>query len=209
MVAGLAGLGAGWITFVPLRTWAVLQVALVAMALPAGWSILRYTGLWQRGMGQSAFLTNGMTSALKGFGQGILLAVPWALSGIVMGGSNKDRWVHSWWQPIAAIEPGIMEEACWRVLLVSLLFVILRRVARARTALTTAVVVMAYWFAYLHTRGGFDSMFSTLLIGTLYSLPISYLWLRRDLETAMGFHFWMDFVRFGAAYFMNKGLWFT
>lgn len=79
LVAGLAGLGAGWITFVPLTTWAILQVALVVTALPAGWSILRHTGLWQMNIGHSAFLTKGATSALQGFGQGALLAWPWAL----------------------------------------------------------------------------------------------------------------------------------
>jgi hypothetical protein len=64
---------------------------------------------------------------------------------------------------------------------------------------------MAYWFAYLHTAGGLGAVFSTLMIGTLYTIPISYLWLRRGLEVAIGFHFWLDLVKFVAAYLLNQG----
>ncbi len=141
----------------------------------------------------------------------MILSTPWALFNVAMGGSNNDTALRSWWQPLAAVQPGIAEEAWGRVFLIPLLFVILRGVARARTALTVAVLVVAYWFAYLHTPGGLSvsSLISTLLIGTIYCLPISYLWLRRGLEPAMGFHFWQDFVRFGAAYVINQGLWFS
>jgi hypothetical protein len=73
----------------------------------------------------------------------------------------------------------------------------------------TAVIIAGYWFAYLHTDHDLtiSTIVSTLMIGTLYSLPISYLWLRRGLETAVGFHFWQDFVRYAAAYLLNQGLW--
>jgi hypothetical protein len=110
---------------------------------------------------------------------------------------------------VVAIQPGIAEEAWGRAFLVPLLFVVLRRLGWGRRALTLAVVLMAYWFAYLHTAGGITALVSSLMIGTLYSLPVSYLWLRRDLETAVGFHFFQDFVRFGAAYLMNNCLWFA
>jgi membrane protease YdiL (CAAX protease family) len=72
-----------------------------------------------------------------------------------------------------------------------------------------AVLVAAYWFAYLHTGRGFgaSTMISTLMIGTLYALPVAYLWLRRGLETAMSFHFCQDFVRWGVAYLINSGFW--
>jgi hypothetical protein len=208
LIAGVAGLGAGWVTFPP-ALWAPLQVALVLTGLLAGWGILRQTGLLQLGIGGSRFLREGTTSALRAFVQGMLISMPWALSIVVLGGSNEDSWVTSWWQPVVAIQPGIAEEAWGRVFLVPFLFLILRRVGRTRVALTAAVVVMGYWFAYLHTPGGLSAVVSTVIIGTLYSLPISYLWLRRDLETAIGFHFWQDLVRYGAAYLLNSGLWFN
>jgi hypothetical protein len=206
LVAGLAGLGASWVTFSPL-TWAVLQVALVLPSLLAGWSLLRHTGLWQAGIGHSLLLTEGPVPALCGFARGVLIAVPWAFGLVVLGAANEETWVQSLWQPLVAIQPGIAEEAWGRVLLVPLLFLTFRPVAQGRTALTAAVVIMAYWFAYLHTSGGTEAVVSTVMIGTLFALPTSYLWLRRGLETAIGFHFWLDFVKFLVAYLLNHGLW--
>jgi hypothetical protein len=206
LVAGVAGLGAGWVTFSPL-TWAGLQVALVWSGLLAGWSILRHTGLLQAGVGRSLWVMGGLAPAWRGFALGVLIAMPWALGLVVLGAANEESWVQSWWHPLTAIQPGIAEEAWGRVLLVPLLFLLLRPVARSRTALTVAVLVMAYWFAYLHTSGGLGEAISTVMIGTLFALPPSYLWLRRGLETAIGFHFWLDFVKFVAAYLLNHGLW--
>jgi hypothetical protein len=206
LVAGVAGLGAAWVTFRPL-TWAALQVALVLLSLLAGWSILRHTGLLQAGIGRSLLVCEGPVPALRGFAQGILIAVPWAFGLVLVGAANEEIWVQSWWQPLLAIQPSISEEAWARVLLVPLLFLAFRPVAQGRTALNAAVVIMAYWFAYLHTDGGPEAVLSTVMIGTLFVLPTSYLWLRRGLETALGFHFWLDFVKFGVAYLLNHGLW--
>ena len=206
LVAGVAGLGAGWVTLAPL-TWAALQVALVLLGLLAGWSLLRHTGLWQAGIGHSLLLVEGPVPALWGFARGILLAVPWAFGLVLLGAANEEFWVQRWWQPLIAIQPAIAEEAWGRVLLVPLLFLAFRPFARGRTALTAALVIMAYWFAHLHTSGGFDAAISTLMIGTLFALPVSYLWLRRGLETVIGFHFWLDFFKFVAAYLLNQGLW--
>jgi hypothetical protein len=206
MVAGIAGLGTGWVTFSPL-TWATLQVALVLSGLLAGWGLLRHTGLLQAGIGRSLFLMEGMMPALRGFTQGTLIGMPWAFGLVVLGAANEESWVQAWWQPLVAIQPGIAEEAWGRMLLVPLLFLVFRRVARARMALTAAVVIMAYWFAYLHTPGGFEAVLNTVMIGTLYAIPISYVWLQLGLETAIGFHLWLDLVKFVTAYLLNHGLW--
>jgi len=206
LLAGIAGLGARWVT-IPPWTWAGLQVALVFPGLLAGWAILRHTGLLQAGIGHSLWVADGWAPALRSFAYGIALATPWALGMIVLGSANQETWVQHWWQPLIAIQPGIAEEAWGRVLLVPLLFLALRPVARARTALAASLLVMAYWFAYLHTSGGLGALISTAMIGTLFALPTSYLWLRRGLETAIGFHFCLDFVKFVAAYLLNRGLW--
>ncbi len=198
LVAGMAGLGAEWITYITPALWAFLQVILVLTGLPAGWSMLRYAGLLPQGVGRSRFLSDGAISAARGFVQGSLIGLPWALGLVVMGGSigEKQAWVKAWWQPLVAIQPGIAEEAWGRLLLVPLLFLLLRRVSSPRAAFTTALVVIGYWFAYLHTTGGLGALPSALIIGTLFVLPTSYLCLYRDLETAIGFHFWLDFVKF-------------
>lgn len=201
-IAGVAGLAAGWITeFSPLA-WAFLQVLLVLTGFLAGWAILRYSGLAEQGVGKSLVLSAGASRGALGFLLGMLIALPWAIANPVMGGSAGDAWVRSWWQPLVAIQPGIAEEAWGRLLLVPLLFLLFRLAARPRTALTAALVSAAYWFAYLHTPGGIEAIPSMLIIGTLYSLPVSYLCLYRDLETAIGWHFLVDFIRFAYAFIL-------
>jgi len=199
LIAGLAGLGAGWITDFRPMVWAVLQVLLVLTGFLAGWGILRASGLAQQGIGKSLVLSAGAGRGALGFLLGMLIAVPWALANLVMGGTASELWLRSWWQPFTAIQAGIAEEAWGRLLLVPLLFLLFQGAARPRAAFTAALVLTAYWFAYLHTPGGIEAIPSTLIIGTLYALPVSYLCLYRDLETAIGWHFWVDFVKFSFA----------
>lgn len=196
LIAGFAGLGAGWITEFPLPAWAALNFLLTLTGLLAGWSILRRYNLDQFSIGRSRFLDEGALPALKGFGRGLLLALPWAFGSVLMGSSQSETWLNAWWQPLTAIQPGIAEEAWGRLLIVPLLFVLLRSTARPRQAFTAALLIGAFWFAYLHTSGGIGALPSMLIIGTLFTLPVSYLCLYLDLETAIGFHFWLDFVKF-------------
>ena len=192
LIAGIAGLAAG-INFVSPTVWAILQVLLVVTGLPAGWSMLRASGLLQAGIGTSRFVERGCVSAVSGFAQGIVLCIPWALGTLVLRTTSKTSWVREWWQPLTAIQPGIAEEAWGRMLLVPLVFLVLRRVAPTWVAFTAAILIVGYWFAYMHSSGGFD-WFTTLMLGTLLTLPISYVCFYRDVETAIGFHFGYDFI---------------
>jgi len=158
-------------------------------------------------VGMSRYLTEDGFPVVRSFFFGILLGTPWALANGVMGSAESSRavWVHSWWQPLIAFNPGIAEEAWGRLLLVPLAFVLFRRVSPNRTAFSTSLIVMAYLFAFLHASGdGMSMLVSTIIIGTLFVLPISIVCLYRDLETAIGFHFWMDFLKYiFALFFFN------
>ena len=205
LVAGLAGLGAEWITFVTPFQWGLLQVPLTLFGFLAGWGLLRQSGLLQQGVGVSRYLTEGGFPAVRSFLFGILLGTPWALANLVMGSaeSNRAAWVHSWWQPLIALNPGIAEEAWGRLLLVPLMFLLFRRVSPNRTAFSTSLILMAYLFAFLHTSGdGMSMLVSTIIIGSLFVLPVSVVCLYKDLETAIGFHFWMDFLKYVFALFL-------
>ena len=205
LMASVAGLGAEWIEFITPSQWSLLQVPLTLLSFLAGWSILRRSGLLQQGVGRSRFIAEGTLPAVRSFLLGILLGTPWALASIAMGSAegSKVAWVKSWWQPLIAFQPGIAEEAWGRLLLVPLAFLLFRRVSPNRTAFFTALIVMAYWFAYLHTSGNIVSVLvSTLIVGTLFVLPISVVCFYCDLETAIGFHFWMDFLKLLFALFL-------
>jgi hypothetical protein len=202
LLAGITGLGAGWIPWVTPVTWGVLQLLLVSAGLLGGWAILQHAGLRQEGVGITRFLFHGASAAIKAFLLGLLIALPWALMNVLLGGASQETWVRSWWQPVIALQPGISEEAWARIFLVPLLFLLFRHAGRPRTAFTAALYVIAYWFAYLHTRGGLEGIPSALMIGTLFSLPVSYLCFYRDLETAIGWHFAVDFIKFVFAFIL-------
>jgi hypothetical protein len=202
VLAGITGLGAGWISWITPATWGILQFVLVLTGLLAGWAILNHSGLRQNGVGTSRFLLLGIPAAIKAFLMGMLVALPWALMNVLLGGANGETWVRSWWQPVIAIQPGISEEAWARIFLVPLFFLLFRRAVRPRPAFTAALYVIAYWFAYMHTRGGLEGIPSAILLGTLYSLPVSYLCFYRDLETAIGWHFAVDFIKFVFAFIL-------
>lgn len=208
LVAALAGLGFGprFAGVYPIN-WGLLQVPLVLFCLPAGWALLRRTGLLEQGLGRSVLLARGWRPALATFGGGALLGLPWAVFNVALGAGRQDAWLSDWWQAFAAFQPAIAEEAWARVFLVALLLMPLRRVASDRLALAGAVAIAGYWFAYLHSPTGLSGLPSALLTGTLFSLPLSYIWLRRGFEAAVGFHFLVDFLRFGTAYLLNAGLW--
>lgn len=208
LLAGATGLGEGRIPWASPTVWSILQGFLVLTSLLAGWSILQYTGLRGEGVGTSRFLLNGAAAALKAFMSGLVIAMPWALWNILVGRSNveawvlRDSWLKEWWQPLLALQPGIAEEAWARIFLVPLFFVMFRQVNQPRAAFTAALFIVGYWFAYLHTPGGLAGIQNTIMLGTLYSLPLSYLCLYRNFETAMGFHFWVDFLRFAFAFML-------
>ena len=90
IIAGLTGLGAGWVPFRPV-VWAILQVFLVITGLITGWSLLRYTGLWQIGIGRSQYLDAGIKSAFGRFGSGIILSIPWSLGIVLIGGGQNHK----------------------------------------------------------------------------------------------------------------------
>jgi len=176
LIAGITGLGAEWISFITPVQWGFLQVPLTLLSFLTGWSILRRFGLLQQGVGRSKFLTAGMWPAVRSFLLGIQVGTPWALAGVVLGSAEGSRsaWVESWWQPLIALQPSIAEEAWGRLLVVPLVFFLFRSVSPNRTAFSTALIVMAYWFAYLHASGNVVSVLvSRLIVGSLFSLPIS------------------------------------
>ena len=79
---------------------------------------------------------------------------------------------------------------------ITALYWVFHRYARARTALLVAVVLATYWFAFLHMPG---NPLTALPMAVIQVLPMTYLWLRRGLEAAIGFHIGVELVRLLAA----------
>jgi hypothetical protein len=199
-LAALTTLGAsfadGWL--------AAVQFPVILSALLGGWAIARRKGLFPAGIGVSRYLQDGPWPALRSFLIGAAISVPWALGNLVFRPFEDDH-IHRWWEPVAALQPGVGEEAWARVLLIPLLFVLFARVATPRTALLGAFAAGTFWFALIHS---FNPLVA-LILWSAQVIPMGWLWLRRDLETAIGFHFFADFLRFAAAYLVFQGIWLT
>lgn len=207
LIAAAAGVADGWARANAAGlAFGALQLPLVVLTLLAGWRLARRTGLSAAGAGPSLAVSGGAVAAVRGFGFGLALALPWALGNVVMGTPESDD-MRTVWQPLAAaLQPGVAEEAWARAFLIPALFLVFALTARPRTALVTAVIISTYWFAFLHAPT--DPLF-TLGVGTLYGLPMALLWLRRGLETAIGFHVGLDLIRYVGSYLAAEGLWFT
>jgi hypothetical protein len=208
-LAALAALGGSASWFATGKTsdllFAVSMLPLVTLTLLAGWAAGRRGGWDRTAVGRTLLLTDGRVSALKAFAFGALVGIPWALGNISNGPGVGDT-MKTPWQPVATVMFGVSEEAWARVFLISVLFLIFRKVAQAPTALLTAALVATYWFAFIHIPG---NPVGTLLMGTIFVLPMTYLYLRRGLEAAIGFHICANLVKFTAAYLVTAGIWFT
>jgi hypothetical protein len=185
--------------------FALSMLPLVTLTLLAGWTAARRGGWDRTGVGRTLFLTDSRVAALKAFAFGALVGIPWALGNIANGPGTGDT-MKTAWQPVTTVMFGVSEEAWARVFLISALFLIFRKVAQAPTALLTAALVATYWFAFIHIPG---NPVGALLLGTIFVLPITYLYLRRGLEAAIGFHICANLVKFIAAYLVTAGIWFT
>jgi membrane protease YdiL (CAAX protease family) len=47
---------------------------------------------------------------------------------------------------------------------------------------------------------------TAVILAAVLALPMTYLWLRRGLEAAIGFHFAVDLARYAAAYWAPQGI---
>jgi hypothetical protein len=183
---------------------ALVQLPLVALALLAAVVVARRIGWTQADIGSITYLARGSRRGLRNLGLGFVLAAPWALGNVANGPFEEDH-LTAGWQVLAALRPGIAEEVWIRLFVITLLYWAFRRYARARAALLAAALIGTYWFAFLHVP---TNPVAALLLGTFQLLPMTYVWLRRGLEAAIGFHLCADLVRFLAAYLAFAGVWF-
>ncbi len=144
-------------------------------------------------------------AAARMFVWGMVLALPPALVNIGAGAHSGDHWVTELWEPLVALSAGIAEESMARLLLLTLCFFLLagRRGASVRSALAAAILIAALAHAFAHVPtsqliGPAGGMM--LLAGLLFGVPMGLVFVRFGFEAAVAYHFFIDFVRFAAAY---------
>jgi hypothetical protein len=150
-------------------------------------------------------------AAGRAFALGCLLAVPPALmnvSGMTaeMAGAAEASF-RSAWMVLYALQPALLEEAWARLFLLPLLFVTFRSASGSTTgrAVFAALLASVVVHGLAHAPQSIASVTNALFTALVYGVPLALLFLRRGLESAIGYHFFIDFVRFGYVILVLRG----
>lgn len=139
---------------------------------------------------------------------GALLGLPFAVINALyfaLSGAHGQGWQPVVPQAVAALRPAVYEEIVFRFFVINLVVAVAGDRLSSRTVLIGALVLGALPHALFHGAGGLVAnplgyLGFSLLTALIFGLPMAYLQWRRDLETATGFHWVIDFVRFWAGY---------
>jgi len=178
-------------------SWAIFNSVVILPLFTAGTLLIKHTGL------ASVHLLRGEYAlGLRGFLWGCVLAVPASLLNLLGNLQQSDTWVVHWWQPFYAIVPGVAEETWARLFLTTFCYALLRPTTNQhpRRAFVVAILVVALVHSFVHT--GINPL-GLIVGGLLYFVPAALLFIKYDLEHAIGYHFLIDFVRFTAALFQG------
>jgi hypothetical protein len=146
-------------------------------------------------------------AALKSLAFGALAGLP--LAGLnayafsIMEG-RPTAWEDLPGAALAALQPGIVEEVVYRLAFLGFLWLFLRpwwpeKAAPIAAAFSLLIHNYAHFDLLLVEQPLFALAYGAV-VGLLFGLPMTWLALRRDLETAVGFHWVVDFLRFAAGF---------
>ena len=156
-------------------------------------------------------LEGRLLAAGRAFALGCLLAVPPALmnvSGMTAEmASAAEASFQGAWMALYAIQPALLEESWARLFLLPLLFVAFRSASGSTTgrALLAALLVSVAVHGLAHAPQSIASVTNALFTALVFGVPLALLFLRRGLESAIGYHFFIDLVRFGYVILVLRG----
>ncbi|KAJ49720.1 hypothetical protein BD780_001565 [Clostridium tetanomorphum] len=111
----------------------------------------------------------------------------------------------SWQNPIIsaflALQPGIVEEIVFRFFIMNVFITILSKYSNKKytVAISMFLGVVPHslcHFSELWIINPVNAIVMLVLTSLLFGLPMAYLQYKRDLETAISFHWCIDFIRF-------------
>lgn len=170
----------------------------VAAAALGGLACMRHGGPVRWRMANGAW-----RAAAVGFAVGALIGLPLALANGYANTLTQARpyvWQASAFPLVEALQPAWVEEVVYRFALLGLLAWLLRPFWGARSAaIAGALALLVHAFAHNGALLVADPV-AYLAIGAvlalLWGVPATVFALRRDLESAVGFHWVQDAVRF-------------
>lgn len=147
--------------------------------------------------------------AITSFAFGAVVGIPLAVVNAFANAWTQGRPLQ--WQSLSAaavdaLQPAVFEEILFRLAFLGLVWLVLRRAWPGRQAAWLAGLLSLL----VHTYGAhFSDEFLTQPLATLamgavmavlWGLPLTFLALRRDLDSSVGFHWMQDFARFWAGF---------
>jgi hypothetical protein len=147
---------------------------------------------------------NGWRQASGSLFLGMLVGIPFAILNGFANAWTQNRPI-TWQNPLAvvvdAIHPALIEEVIYRFAFLGLLWLLFRRDWSNRHAIVLAGLLALLTHTYSHYSDLFLTQPLTALgmgavVGLIWGLPPTLLAVRRDLESAIGFHWMQDVIRF-------------
>ncbi len=161
-------------------------------------------------LSQIRLLDGNYLQAGKSFLWGCAMAVPPALVNIVqvrqMQVSDFDQLFDSWWKSFYALQPGIVEEIWARLLLVTFIYSLLQPLSAGRPnkAAVWSIVLAAFIHGFAHFPLSISNPIEIVFVSVSYGIPLGLLFVKRDLERAVAYHFFIDLVRFFVVYMVRN-----
>lgn len=174
--------------------WAIFNGICVIPAFISGMLLIRKTGL-----AHSKWMDGKFAFGLQSFLWGCVLALPAALLNLLGNLQAGDTWARHVWQSLYAFVPALAEETWARLFMTTLIYAVLRPVSGSHPwrAVVSAILIGALVHGFAHSGiNPLGIVFGSLL----YGLPTALLFIKKDFEHAVGYHFLVDFVRFLAAF---------
>lgn len=174
--------------------------------------------VWVTFTAGTVLFQNVKESAVNAFGQtrfvmarnlgfGLLVAIPLAaLNNLFFFLQNgAPRFQNIFVSAGEALSPGIHEEAVFRYFVLAVCFTMLQGSTHPRLATFAAIAMAVVPHSLLHLPELFldnPVMAVAMLVATslLFGLPMALLQIKRSFETAVVFHWFIDFVRFWFGY---------
>jgi hypothetical protein len=138
-------------------------------------------------------------------GAGILLGLPFAVVNVallvVLQGATPDPAAPAY-GALRALEPAILEEVAFRLLLLAGTLTVLDGCFERRTAAALAIALVVAFHSATHVQAllvtnPLGALVTVAILGLVFGLPMALLAYRRGIEAAIGFHWAIDAVRFG------------
>jgi hypothetical protein len=147
---------------------------------------------------------NDLAATGKSLGLGVLLGIPFAILNVLLFVfANGEQIVPEdlLTQAIIALKPAIMEEMAFRLLFMALALVVLMKVLPRKIAIASAIFMAIVFHSAAHVPDLLVSnppmaLVMVVVTSLLFGLPMALLAYKKDIETAIGFHWIIDAVRF-------------